>query len=153
MTSRSLPHGFSDAAEYVQDSTRQGRRHLNKSHAFGIESTLREELGAVWSECRESNWDGFEALPVSQDTLRNAYLFLEALPLGSPAPSVGAEPDGHLTLEWHRFARRTLSVSLSPDGDLHFAALFGPNRVYGTEAFFGDVPESILDLIGRVYAK
>jgi len=144
--------GFSDAAQYVQDSTRLGRCQLHGSNVFGNESALRDELATVWEECREPNWDGFHALPVSRDALRSAYCFLESLPLGFPAPSIGAEPDGALTLEWHRSARRTFSVSVSPDDELHFAALFGPNRVYGTEAFFGEVPESILDLIRRVYA-
>lgn len=147
-----LQRGFSDAAQHVDDSTRRGRRHLNESNAFGIESVARDELGSVWEQCREPNWDGYNALPVSQDVLRNTYLLLESLPIGFPAPSIGAEPDGALTLEWHRSPRRTLSVSVGPEDELHFAALFGPNRVYGTEAFFGEVPESILELIRRVYA-
>lgn len=75
-----------------------------------------------------------------------------SLPIGFPAPSIGAEPDGHLTLEWHRSPRRTLSLSVSPDDELHYAGLFGPSRVYGTEAYFGEVPKSVLHLIRRVYS-
>lgn len=152
MTDGLLTRGFSDAARFIEKTAREGRRYLHESNAFGIESTVRDELATVWEECREPNWDGFQAIPVSQDTLRSAYLFLESLPLGFPPPSIGSEPDGHLTLEWHRSARRTLSISVDPDGDLHFAALFGPNRDYGTEAFFGEVPDNILNLIRRVYA-
>lgn len=143
--------GFSNAARYVDESTRRGRRHLHQSNVFGIGSDLLEELATVWEACRKPNWDGFEALAVSQETLRQAYLFLEALPLGFPAPSIGAEPDGDLTFEWHHFRRRTLSVSVGAEGNLHFAGLFGPNRTFGTEAFFGDIPEGVLALIGRVY--
>jgi hypothetical protein len=54
-------------------------------------------------------------------------------------------------MEWYRSPRRTLSVSVAPGDDLHYAALFGPSRVYGTEAFFGEIPEGILNLIRRVY--
>jgi hypothetical protein len=140
--------GFSDAAQFVEESTIRNRRTLHCSNTF---EALSNELAAVWSECREPNWDGFEAVPVTSDTLRNAYLFLEALPLGFPVPSIGAEPDGELTLEWYRSARRTLSISVSSHGDLHFAALLGPNRIYGTEAFFGDVPDTIVDLVRRLY--
>ena len=147
-----LTSGSSDAARFIDETTQEGRRHLHESNAFGIESHVRDELATVWEECREPNWDGYQAVAVSQDTLRNAYLFLESLPLGFPHPSIGAEPDGHMTLEWHRSVRRTLSISVDPDGDLHFAALFGPNRVYGTEAFFGEVPEDVLNLIRRIYA-
>jgi len=135
-----------------QESSGRGRGQVRPSGVFGIESALGDELRAVWEECREPNWDGYEALPVSPAALRNSRLFLGSLPLGVPPPSIGAEPDGALTLEWHCSARRTLSVSLSAGDELHFAALFGPNRVYGTEAFVGEVPEPILDLIRRVYA-
>ena len=151
MTRVLMPGGFSDAAIYIDESTSKERRQLHKSHAFGIDSVLREELGTVWEECRHSNWDGYQAVAMSRDTLQNAYVFLESLPLGYPAPSVGAEPDGNLTLEWHRAPRRTLSISITPEGDIHYAALFGPNRVYGTEAFFGEVPLNILGLIRRAY--
>lgn len=143
--------GFGDAAEYVSNTVQDWRRHLHESRSLGVGGALHEELGAVWDECRSADWDGFGAQPVDNDTLRNTYRLLESLPLGFPIPSIGSEPDGSMTLEWHRSARRTLSVSVAPDGNLHYAALLGPNRTYGTEAFFGEVPESILDLIRRVY--
>jgi hypothetical protein len=88
----------------------------------------------------------------SIQTLRNTYQLLESLPLGFPAPSIGAEPDGQLTLEWHRSPRRTLSVSVDGDGNLHYAALLGPNRAYGTEAFFGEFPDAIRQLVWKVYS-
>jgi len=144
--------GFSDAAQFVEDSARRGRQHLNESSAFGIDSAVRDELATVWEDCRTPNWDGFGALPVSQETLRHAYVLLETLPLGFPAPSIGAEPDGQLTLEWYRSPRRTLSLSVDPVGDLHYAAIFGPNRAFGTEAFFDEIPTSILQLIQRLDA-
>ena len=152
MTTLMLTPGFSDEARFVEDSTQDSRRQLQGANVFGIENTMRDELATVWEECREPNWDGFQAIPIDQDGLRSAYVFLESLPLGFPAPSIGAEPDGAFTLEWHRSKRRTLSVSVASSDELHYAALLGPNRVYGTEAFFGDVPSSILDLIRRVYS-
>jgi len=144
--------GFSSLAQYVEDTARKERRWLQGSNVFGLESLLREELATVWEACRIDNWDGLGARAVNQETLRSAYCFLESLPIGFPAPSIGAEPDGQLTLEWHRSRRRTLSISVSSDDELHYAGLFGPNRVFGTEAFFGEVPDSILKLIRRVYA-
>ena len=113
---------------------------------------LFDELFETFEECREPNWDGYGAQPVSDETYRLAYEFLTALPLDTPAPSVGAEPDGHLTVEWYRSPERTLSVSISPDGDLHFAALLGSAKTYGTEPFTDAVPKVVTDLIQRVTA-
>ena len=113
---------------------------------------LFEELFEIVEECRETNWDGYGAQPVRDQTYRFAYEFLTALPRDTPAPSVGAEPDGHLTVEWFRSPERTLSVSISAGGDLHFAALLGEVKAYGTEPFVGEVPKIISDLIHRVSA-
>ena len=104
----------------------------------------------MWEECKSPNWDGYGALAVTQDTLRTAYCVIESLPVGTPAPTLGADPDGEITLEWYRSPYRTLSVSVSPDGDLHYGALCGPNKVNGTSVFLGGFPDVILRLIEQV---
>ena len=143
-----LSQGFSSEAKYVEDKIKKGCRHLRNSNVLG--SGAIDELGDVWVECRMPNWDGFGAVAISQETLRNAYCVLESLPSGFPAPSIGAEPDGAITLEWHRSPRHTLSVSVDETGDLHYAALRGPNRQFGTEIFDGELPEKIRAIIGEV---
>ena len=54
-----------------------------------------------------------------------ACRLIEALPHGFPSPTVTAEPDGYLNLEWYRNPRRLLSVSISPQSSLYWAALIG----------------------------
>jgi len=145
-------HGFSPEAEWIARTARSKRDRLVRTNWLPIDAA-REELGAVWSECQTANWDGFGAVPVSPDALRSVDLFLASLPLDMPAPAIGAEPDGQLTLEWRRSARHTLSISVSHDRYLHYAALLGPNRKYGTVAFFGEVPTDILQLIEEVIGR
>jgi hypothetical protein len=144
-------HGASDEAQFVAKQAKEARRHLYESNGLGLQRReLFEELCAVAEECKRPNWDGYGAEAVSEDAYQLAYCFLEACPPGTPRPSIGAEPDGHLTLEWYRSQHNVLSVSVSPEGDLHYSALVGPNKAYGTEAFFGEVPTEILALIRRV---
>lgn len=145
-------HGVSAAARLIEQATRENHRHLHESAALGIERLLHEDLAEAWEECRVPNWDGHDAMPVSKEALRAMYTFIEALPLGIRPPTVGATPDGCLSVEWYRNPRRVLSVSIDEEGFLHYAALLGPSKACGTEAFYGDVPEPICDLIGRVYA-
>ena len=123
------------------------------SHSLKFEDSPCDELQAVWESCSTPDWDGYGALAVSQDVLLNGRRFLESLPPDLPAPSIGAEPDGALTMEWQCSERRTLSISVSSGEELHFAGLFGSNRVYGTEAFLGQIPKPIVDLVRRVYVK
>jgi len=139
------------AAQFVAEQSDESLRRLNDSLYLGLaQSGIFEELCGIYDQCSEPNWDGYGANAISVDAYGHAYRFLESLPWGIPKPSVGAEPDGYITLEWHRSPRWTLSVSISPDGDLHYAALLGASKAFGTEPFFGEPPKTILDLIGRV---
>jgi hypothetical protein len=145
-----LSQGFSREARFVARKIRRGRRHLWSSNTLG--GVAMDELGTVWSDCSVPNWDGYEAVAVTQDTLRNAYLVLESLPAGFPIPSIGAEADGAITLDWHRSPRRTVSISVDESSDLHYAALLGPNQQFGTEVFSGELPERIMALVEEVSA-
>jgi len=108
------------------------------------------DLQAVASECNSSGWDGYNAEPVTADTYNLASQFLKVLPSYSQPTSVGAEPDGHITLEWYHSQRRLLSLSISPEGMLYYAALFGTSKQYGSEPFLGSAPQPIISLIHRV---
>lgn len=143
--------GSSGVAQFVAQQFEQGRRRLRDTNSLGAGVRVAlDELSDVAGQCGSPNWDGYGAVPVKRETVEQAYRFLEALPLGMPAPSIGAEPDGHITFEWYHAPRRTLSVSVSPESDLYYAALLGLSKAYGTEPFFGEMPQAILDLIDRV---
>ena len=149
MTTLTISTGFSAAAHMVGRAQQRGREYLERAAAFSKQAAY-DELAEVWNECRIANWDGENALPITQDALRNAYEVIESLPLGMPLPSVGVEPDGHVTLEWYRYPRWTLSVSVSPEGVLHYAALFGAANHRGSEEFTGDLSPTLKSLIRRV---
>ncbi|MGC1870471.1 MAG: hypothetical protein WA700_05890 [Acidobacteriaceae bacterium] len=143
--------GVSEAANVVKDHYRQSVQSLRETATLGlgVNDAIRE-LNDTYRECSTSDWDGYNAVPVSEWSFGFASSVLDALPLGTPAPSIGAEPDGHITLEWYKSPYRTLSVSVSATGQLHFAALIGASTQYGSEPFYGEIPQPILDLIYKV---
>jgi hypothetical protein len=79
----------------------------------------------------------------------HADQLIKALPLGYALPSIGVEPDGHITLEWYRRPRWTLSVSVSPEGMLYYSALLGSEDPRGSYLFDGQISETLLSLIYR----
>ncbi len=110
-----------------------------------------DELTSVYNKCRTPNWDGYEAFPVELPTLDTVRRVLSSIPPDIPRPSIGAEPDGALTLEWYAEPRRVLSVSVTSDGKLHYAALIGQDCISGTELFGAEFPKTFVQLITRVY--
>lgn len=127
---------------------------LRKSVSLGkAPHTAYEQLLNVFESCREPGWDGYGAEAVSLRTYQYAYEFLESLPSGIPIPTIGVEADGQLTFEWYHDPSWVLSVSVSPEGDLHYAALLGHlSRLSGTEPFLGNTPREILGIIRRLFS-
>jgi hypothetical protein len=149
MIATPLFNGNSKTAQYLGQTAQARVRHFEKSATLTKEPAFNEII-STWQSCKVANWDGEGAEPVQDQTTLNALNLIDALPLGYPLPSVGVEPDGHLTLEWYRHPRWTLSVSISPSGLLYYAALFGSNESKGVERFIGFFPAILLDLIQRV---
>lgn len=141
----------SETSHFITQKTEEGLKLLKNSLTFGfLGKKTVDELWLRFEECREANWDGYDADPVTEETYQFAAQILRALPLATAMPDIGAEADGHLTMEWYRSPRRTLSLSISSKGELHYAALIGGSKAYGTEPFFGEIPETIMNLINRV---
>jgi hypothetical protein len=112
-----------------------------------------DELDEVYEQCRNLRGDLHGTEAVKPQTLQHARAFIEALPPEYPLPSVGAEPDGYVTFEWYRATNWLLSVSVSPEGTLYWAALLGNEDPRGSSRFEGEVPETILYWIGRVCSR
>src|SRR5437667_5753565 len=136
--------GTSAEARFVAKQIEEVRRQLQSSYTLGLDRRIFDDLCSAADTAREPDWDGYGAEPVSQEAFTLAYRFAESVPLGTPSPAITAEPYGQLAFEWYRSPHRTLSVSVSPEGDLHYSALLGPNKAYGTEVFFGEPPRAIL---------
>ena len=143
--------GESEAARYSATEIESLTRHLREPLSLGGDrQRVFDELYDVGEECSVEGWDGYQGKAISTDAYRRAYLLIEALPSGIPLPSVVPEPDGKIALEWYHSPRRVLSISTSRGCDLHYTALVGPNSSCGTEAFFGELPDAILDMLRRV---
>jgi hypothetical protein len=150
MVTQSARHGFSQAASHISSIEAGQNRRFRQAQTFNRDSTI-EELWDVWNSCKERNWDGFGAFPVSQDCYLYAAQLVRSLSYNFPAPSFGAEPDGELTIEWYKSPYRTISLSMTSDGHIHFSAIFGPyDFVNGTTAFNGELPSDIKALILKV---
>jgi len=111
---------------------------------------LLDNLRLLAEECGVDDWDGHGAPPLTEAVIDMSQRILESLPPSLPDPDLGAEPDGHITLEWYSSPRRLLSVSISPRGRLHYAALVGDDRRSGAMTFSDAFPDDLTALARRV---
>jgi len=140
----------SSEAQYINEQVDENWNRLQQTRTFG-QSDLFNDLNELAEQCARADWDGYGAAAVDPETILEADQFLRSLSLAIHQPTLGAEPDGHVTFEWYESPKRTLSVSLGSDGMIHYSALIGSTRHFGTEPFLGECPETILTLIQLVH--
>ena len=136
--------GASETAEKVARLLSEQRRRAEDAISLRFDvGQARRNLFALAEECGEPGWDGEAALPVDRASIEWALRLLDGLPNDLPAPTIGLDPDGQVTLEWYARPDRVLSVSLDPRGLAHYAALYGIRRKFGTEPVGRDLPAII----------
>lgn len=139
--------GASETAGKVARLLSEQRRRAEEAISLRFDvGQARRDLLALAEECGKPGWDGEAALPVERASIAWALLLLDGLPNDLPAPTIGLDPDGQVTLEWYARPDRVLSVSLDPRGLAHYAALFGIRRRFGTEPVGRDLPAIIHQL-------
>jgi len=161
MTSMALT---ADYAAFLDDRSQSaaGAAVRNQLHELRVDETAtvtlgqraraKDALGEAVEEASSANWMGPGSLPANAQAVRNALLFLDLLPATFPAPTVAAEPDGEIEIEWYGGPRNVFSVSIGPSNALHYAGLFGRSESHGIEYLAGEIPEQILELARRALA-
>ena len=135
---------------YVEEMRRGSNSHIQRAYSLGLRAKgVFARLDEVVEDCSSVGWDGENAMAVSKNVHQYASFFLDSLPLGFEAPDINAELDGSIEFEWYRNPRRVISLSVSQDGNLYYAALIGTSRRHGSDSIQRGVSEDLVELIKR----
>lgn len=150
--------GASDASWKLRELREQAARQFRateiwKNSRGDLQVALRE-LDETYRECSKEDWDGYGALPVSQEAYHEATRFLKAWPLSLPVPELGPEPEGDIGFEWNFGKNKVFAVSVHGSNFITYAGLLGAgNKTHGTEAFDGAIPQEIINKILRIHPE
>jgi hypothetical protein len=120
---------------------------------------------SIRNECKNENWDGDAALPITEQVIAIAEKVVEALftllPKGTAAPDLIPEADGEICISWSVDAERLLSVSVGAHGKINFAGQFGKEGgIHGWQPIDatspGTLDESLQEVaryLGRLYPQ
>jgi hypothetical protein len=149
----SLPPNIAEPQKDFQDqlshSVSQGARQALKSvhevfNALCGSWTLGEKnreilklLDEISEECNTDDWDGYGAVPVSNDALAKARDFIAAFPPNLPAPEVSASASGEVLFDWIQNQDRMVTVAIDGDGKVSFASVNGGASSHGSYIFTG----------------
>lgn len=138
----------SGEARYVDKVRHRIQASLQESRSVGMQAVF-DDLAALAHEAPIPNWNGYGAAAINARSLRQAEMFLRCFGVGASHPSLGASNEGWVTMQWGRSARWTLSLLITDDGWIHWAALFGSERRSGTVPFAGAIQSNLLALINQ----
>lgn len=101
------------------------------------EDILEQELLTLFIQCKKANWDGYNASPVTMQTLMNAQKFLASLDEEQLCNcEMSPEPDGEVAFEWYGDNGGIFSISIGNTNKLTFAGHFGnENKINGVHDF------------------
>lgn len=137
--------GTGEDARALEEFSAQIWRDILRSVALGDQlAQALESLDEVQEECSSENWNGEGAKAVTPAVRARAERFLRSLPSSFPPPEVAADPDGEISFEWYKDARRLFSVSVGLGQKLNYAGIFGNNTVHGTAHFEDGVSREII---------
>ncbi|HAX99292.1 MAG TPA: hypothetical protein DCY12_10510 [Candidatus Atribacteria bacterium] len=114
---------------------------------------LNHALEAIFQECSQKNWDGYDASPISEETYLEAKKFIKMLcSLPFPLPEILPEPDGQIGFEWFKEKNNLFTISLTEKNLIYYAGIFGENgETCGKEKFTDSMPKVILDNLSRLF--
>lgn len=146
--------GYGPDVSYLRNKDFEIWKHFRQTETGYRKEEALESLYEVYKECSEEGWDGYEALPITEDAYFEAMKLIENLPLISwlPLPEITPEPDGGIGLEWYTGLRQVLVASVSGRNEIVYAGLFGASKVHGTEEYFDDsLPSIIIECLRKLY--
>ena len=116
---------------------------------IAAQSSWVRELEETCLEASSHDWDGEGGGPVQLGAREYAVTFVSELAQGIRFPEVGIDPDGEISLGWQAEGDM-FSVSISGEGRLSYAGLFGASDCYGTEWMGDQVPREVLRQLDRL---
>jgi len=144
--------GVSSTSHGLDVRVQQIRNHTEDAVFFGWKAVLRHDLMTTYLECCEQGWNGYDAAPITQQTILAGKMFLEMLPDYMMPPEVTPEPTGKVSFEWHNDSGATFVIAIDSDS-IAFAELIGSKKRYGEAKFLSTVPDDmkkpLLDYFGR----
>lgn len=113
---------------------------------------LLSSIYSLYQEYSLPDWDGYDAQPIQKSACDEAVQFVKMLPSNIPLPEALPEPTGAVSFEWYKKSGHVFITSLSGDGIVEYAGLFGnDNKSYGSERIGNSIPDIILYHIHRLF--
>ena len=74
---------------------------------------LIAELVSLPRKYADEGWDGYGALPLSEESFSSAVSFVGKMPLDFPSPRMVVDPDGEICFKWEKSRNNRIELTFS----------------------------------------
>jgi hypothetical protein len=144
--------GVSAEAQSLMERFFELRKNTAQSVSLGWRALIAEQVVELESRCKERGWDGYDARPITHESVMAAIRFINFLPDHLATPELVPEPNGEIAFEWARETDVIFSVAVSRE-TLVFAGLLGADKDHGETKFLNELPEKISRILSTFFLK
>ncbi len=143
--------GISEESKDIISSLNQ--RQPTEPISFSWRDQLKYEVADITHDCENGDWDGYDAEPISTESVFGAFQVIDLLPEHILLPDVVPEPTGEIALEWRVGEEKLFTLSVS-GSSIVYAGIFGQyDKQYGEERFFNVLPSTISRILTSYFLK
>ena len=123
--------------------------HKVRSHETSIKNKFND-LEKLFADCLKTNWDCYNAKPITEKNYKVAKSFLNIIPdKFLRVVDVGVDSYGEITFEWYDIDNSDVfSISISSDNFHYYVGIISGTHMYGRINTFKEVQHYVLDLVG-----
>lgn len=128
------------------------QRQILEQFRYPAKERLSQELRNLLDPQVAATWHGSNTQPIAEAAVLAGLRFLSLLtPADLSDLEVSPDDDGCVSFDWYLRKERQLSVSISAEDHLYYAAILGSiERLSGRLPFYDAIPEEINQLLRRV---
>ncbi|WP_126457163.1 hypothetical protein [Sulfuriflexus mobilis] len=143
--------GSSKSSNHLAELIKLSLNHYEEPVSLQRKSRSLASLQDFFNEHSTENWDGYGALPLSNDALADCKEFLKNIPADVSFPDLIPEPSGGIGFQWKKSKDWVFIVSFKGNNILSYAGIFGAgNKNHGQHIFRNSIPKIILENIKRI---
>lgn len=140
--------------QMVEDVVASARAKACASIAqHGTQISSLASLSEIVGDASNENWDGEGGLPVCAKAVARTAHLISMMPNDWPAPDIGVDPDGEISLSWTTGRRRTVSVSIGPESKIAMAWIIDGEKAYGADSFTTELPVLLTAQVDRILSQ
>jgi len=145
--------GVSEESRKIREMLASISSQQRRLASLAWKDSLVEEISQIYRTCSEVGWDGYEAEPISKESVVQAAQLLQLLPNGVRSPSVVPVPGGDISFQWHGEEHKDFTLGVSGQSLVYAGIFGGSSKAYGEERFSPVLPRTVVEILTGYFSE